>query len=34
MDPAFVNYAVYHAGLPTLRIAIGDNTSRNPSPAT
>ena len=25
MDPAFVNYAVYHAGLPTPRIAIGDN---------
>lgn len=25
MDPAFVNYALYHAGLPTSRIAIGDN---------
>jgi hypothetical protein len=28
MDPAFVNYAVYHAGLPTPRIAIGDNLMR------
>lgn len=25
MDPAFVNYALYHGGLPTPRIAIGDN---------
>ena len=25
MDPTFVNYALYHAGLPTPRIAIGDN---------
>jgi 1-acyl-sn-glycerol-3-phosphate acyltransferase len=30
MDPAFVNYAVYHAGLPTLRIAIGDNLLQKP----
>ena len=30
MDPAFVNYAVYHAGLPTPRIAIGDNLLRKP----
>ena len=25
MDPAFVNYALYHSGHPTPRIAIGDN---------
>ena len=25
MDPAFVNYALYHGGHPTPRIAIGDN---------
>ena len=31
MDPAFVNYAVYHAGLPTPRIAIGDNLPLPPS---
>lgn len=30
MDPAFVNYAVYHAGLPTPRIAIGDNLLQRP----
>ncbi|MFT5780894.1 MAG: hypothetical protein ACI9EB_000251 [Pseudomonas sp.] len=30
MDPAFVNYAVYHAKLPTPRIAIGDNLLQKP----
>ncbi|MEB0043397.1 MULTISPECIES: 1-acyl-sn-glycerol-3-phosphate acyltransferase [unclassified Pseudomonas] len=30
MDPAFVNYAVYHAGLTTPRIAIGDNLLQKP----
>ena len=30
MDPAFVNYAVYHAGMPTPRIAIGDNLLQRP----
>jgi hypothetical protein len=30
MDPAFVNYAVYHAGMPTPRIAIGDNLLQKP----
>lgn len=25
MDPAFVNWSIYHAGFKTLRIAIGDN---------
>ncbi|WP_374978910.1 1-acyl-sn-glycerol-3-phosphate acyltransferase [Pseudomonas solani] len=30
MDPAFVNYAVYHAGVPTPRIAIGDNLLQKP----
>ncbi|WP_177408735.1 1-acyl-sn-glycerol-3-phosphate acyltransferase [Pseudomonas sp. M30-35] len=30
MDPAFVNYAVYHAGLPPPRIAIGDNLLQKP----
>ena len=30
LDPAFVNYAVYHAGLPTPRIAIGDNLLQTP----
>ena len=30
MDPAFVNYAVYHAGLQTPRIAIGDNLLQKP----
>ncbi|QAX81842.1 1-acyl-sn-glycerol-3-phosphate acyltransferase [Candidatus Pseudomonas adelgestsugas] len=30
MDPAFVNYGVYHLGLPTPRIAIGDNLLQKP----
>ncbi|WP_178091807.1 1-acyl-sn-glycerol-3-phosphate acyltransferase [Pseudomonas sp. 8AS] len=30
MDPAFVNYAAFHAGLPTPRIAIGDNLLQRP----
>ena len=30
MDPAIVNYAVYHAGLTTPRIAIGDNLLQKP----
>lgn len=30
MDPAFVNYALYHAGYPTQRIAIGDNLLQRP----
>ncbi|WP_289534203.1 1-acyl-sn-glycerol-3-phosphate acyltransferase [Pseudomonas sp. SO81] len=30
MDPAFVNYAVFHAKLPTPRIAIGDNLLQRP----
>lgn len=30
MDPAFVNYALYHAGLPTPRLAIGDNLLQKP----
>ncbi|MCY1345557.1 hypothetical protein D9M68_286150 [compost metagenome] len=30
MDPAFCNYAIYHAGLPTPRIAIGDNLLQKP----
>ncbi|TLX65443.1 glycerol acyltransferase [Stutzerimonas nosocomialis] len=30
MDPAFVNYAVYQAGLRTPRIAIGDNLLQRP----
>lgn len=30
MDPAFVNYAVYHTGLQTPRIAIGDNLLQRP----
>ncbi len=30
MDPAFVNYAVFHAGLRTPRIAIGDNLLQRP----
>lgn len=30
MDPAFVNYAIYHAGLRTPRIAIGDNLLQRP----
>lgn len=30
MDPAFVNYGLYLAGLNTVRIAIGDNLLRRP----
>lgn len=30
MDPAFVNYAVFHAGMRTPRIAIGDNLLQRP----
>lgn len=30
MDPAFVNYVLYHNGLGTLRIAIGDNLLSKP----
>lgn len=30
MDPAFVNYAVYQAGIRTPRIAIGDNLLQRP----
>lgn len=30
MDPAFVNFAVYHGGLQTPRIAIGDNLLQKP----
>lgn len=30
MDPAFTNYAVFQAGLPTPRIAIGDNLLQKP----
>ena len=30
MDPAFVNYMLYHAGHETLRIAIGDNLLKKP----
>lgn len=30
MDPAFVNYMLYHAGLKTLQIAIGDNLLKKP----
>lgn len=30
LDPAFVNYSIYHAGFPTLRIAIGDNLLTKP----
>jgi hypothetical protein len=30
MDPTFVNYAAFHAGLPTPRIAIGDNLLQRP----
>ena len=30
MDPALVNYALYHAGLPTPRLAIGDNLLQKP----
>lgn len=30
MDPAFVNYMLYHAGFSTLQIAIGDNLLKKP----
>ncbi|MDO3388285.1 1-acyl-sn-glycerol-3-phosphate acyltransferase [Gilvimarinus sp. SDUM040013] len=30
MDPAFVNWSIYHAGFQTLRIAIGDNLLTKP----
>ncbi|MCP8463180.1 1-acyl-sn-glycerol-3-phosphate acyltransferase [Pseudomonas sp. ZM23] len=30
MDPAFCNYAIFHAKLPTPRIAIGDNLLQKP----
>jgi 1-acyl-sn-glycerol-3-phosphate acyltransferase len=30
MDPAFVNYMLFHAGFDTLRIAIGDNLLKRP----
>lgn len=30
MDPAFVNWGLYHHGLQTVRIAIGDNLLRKP----
>ena len=30
MDPAFVNYALYHSGHPLPRIAIGDNLLQRP----
>lgn len=30
MDPAFVNYALFHAGFPSARIAIGDNLLEKP----
>lgn len=30
MDPAFVNYMLYHAGHETLQIAIGDNLLKKP----
>lgn len=30
MDPAFVNYMLYHAGFGTLHIAIGDNLLKRP----
>ena len=30
MDPAFVNYILYHAGYETLQIAIGDNLLKKP----
>mgnify|MGYP001027026660 FL=1 len=30
MDPAFVNYMLYHAGHTTLQIAIGDNLLKKP----
>ncbi|MFM1896388.1 MAG: hypothetical protein RLZZ385_1462 [Pseudomonadota bacterium] len=30
MDPAFVNYVLYHGGFTTLQIAIGDNLLKKP----
>ncbi len=30
MDPAFVNYMLYHAGFDTVQIAIGDNLLKRP----
>jgi 1-acyl-sn-glycerol-3-phosphate acyltransferase len=30
MDPAFVNYMLFHAGFDTVRIAIGDNLLKRP----
>ncbi len=30
MDPAFVNYVLYHGGFETLQIAIGDNLLKKP----
>ena len=30
MDPAFLNYMLYHAGYKTLQIAIGDNLLKKP----
>jgi 1-acyl-sn-glycerol-3-phosphate acyltransferase len=30
MDPAFVNYMLYHAGFETVQIAIGDNLLKKP----
>lgn len=30
MDPAFVNYMLYHAGFDTVQIAIGDNLLKKP----
>jgi len=30
MDPAFVNYVLYHEGLETVQIAIGDNLLKKP----
>lgn len=30
LDPAFVNYALYHSGRSTVRIAIGDNLLQKP----
>lgn len=30
MDPAFVNYTLYHAGFDTVHIAIGDNLLKRP----
>ncbi len=30
LDPALINYILYHQGFPTLRIAIGDNLLKKP----